>query len=118
MHSVLKGVKCAHCEKLTMSKLCSKALWDQHLRPKAWASLLTKSSWLKNLNVEVLRKRVYVKMPPVEETLESYLSQGNSSSLKAPILLSKPLGTTSPLNSRAYAQAGQAGGSLHTMAML
>ncbi len=57
-------------------------------------------------------------MPPVEETLASYLSMGNTASLKAPSLPFKPLQDTSRLNGRAYAAAGQAVASLHTMAVL
>lgn len=57
-------------------------------------------------------------MPPVEETLASYLSQGESSCLKALAIPSKLLQTTSCLNDRAYPAAGQAGGALHTMAVL
>ncbi len=49
-------------------------------------------------------------MPPVEETLASYLSVGETSSLQAPSLPSKPL--------QKYAAAGQAVTSLHTMAVL
>ncbi len=40
------------------------------------------------------------------------------SSLKAPSLPSKPLQETSSLNGKAYAAAGQAVASLHTMAVL
>lgn len=47
-----------------------------------------------------------------------YLSVGKASTLKALILQSKQLRTTSYLNSRAYAAAGQAGGALHTMSVL
>lgn len=43
---------------------------------------------------------------------------GEVSSLKAPIMPSKPLRTTSHLKGRAYAAAGQAGGALHTMVVL
>ncbi len=57
-------------------------------------------------------------MPPVGQTFASYLSQGESSSLKAPALPSAALTTTSRLNGRAYVAAGQAGGALHTMAVL
>ncbi|KAI2654735.1 Lamina-associated polypeptide 2, isoform alpha [Labeo rohita] len=57
-------------------------------------------------------------MPPVEETLASYLSMGKTSSLKTPSLPSVPLQVTSRLNGRAYAAAGQAVGALHTMAVL
>ncbi len=58
------------------------------------------------------------RMPPVEETLASYLSVGETSSLKDPSLPSKPLQETSRLNGKAYAAAGQAFASLHTMAVL
>ncbi len=46
----------------------------------------------------------------MEETLASYLSVGETSSLKAPSLPPKPL--------QKYAAAGQAVASLHTMAVL
>ncbi len=46
----------------------------------------------------------------MEETLASYLSVGETSSLKAPSLPSKPL--------QKYAAAGQAVASLHTMVVL
>ncbi len=52
----------------------------------------------------------YDGMPPVEETLASYLSVGKTSSLKALSLPSKPL--------QKCAAAGQAFASLHTMAVL
>ncbi len=42
-------------------------------------------------NVEGMRENGYERMPPVEETLASYLSVGETSSLKAPSLPSKPL---------------------------
>ncbi len=57
-------------------------------------------------------------MPPVEETLASYLSMGKTASLKVPSLPSKPLQDTSRLNGKAYAAAGQAVASLHIMAVL
>ncbi len=60
----------------------------------------------------------YERMPPIEETLASYLSMGETSSLKVPFLPSKPLRDTSCLNGKAYAAAGQAVASLHTMAVL
>ncbi len=69
-------------------------------------------------NVEGMRENGYEKMPPVEETLASYLSVGETSSLKAPSLPSKPLQETSRLNGKAYAAAGQAVASLHMMAVL
>ncbi|KAI2647600.1 Serine/threonine-protein kinase MEC1 [Labeo rohita] len=65
-----------------------------------------------------MREYGYEKMPPVEETLASYLSTGETSSLKTPSLPSIPLQVTSRLNGKAYAAAGQAVGALHTMAVL
>ncbi len=53
-------------------------------------------------------------MPPVEETLASYLSAGG----KALALPSKPLRETSCLIGWPYAEAGQAGAALHTMSVL
>lgn len=70
------------------------------------------------LNVEGLHECGYVRMPPVEKTLAGYLSQRESSSLKVPVLPSKPLQTSLCLNGRAYVAAGQANGAFHTMAML
>ncbi|KAI2646766.1 Lamina-associated polypeptide 2, isoform alpha [Labeo rohita] len=69
-------------------------------------------------NIEGMRENGYERMPPIEETLASYLSLGVASSLKAPSLPSKPLQRTSCLNGRAYAAAGQAVASLHTMGVL
>ncbi len=57
-------------------------------------------------------------MHPIEETLASYLSMGEISSLKVPSLPSKPLQDTSCLNGKSNAAAGQAVASLHTMAVL
>ncbi len=57
-----------------------------------------------------MREIGYEGMPPVEETLASYLSVGETSSLKAPSLPSKPL--------QNYAAAGQAVASLHMMVVL
>ncbi len=65
-----------------------------------------------------MRENGYEGMPPVEETLATDLSVGETSSLKAPSLPSKSLQETSRLNGRAYAAAGQAVASLHTMAVL
>ncbi|KAL0188890.1 hypothetical protein M9458_015989, partial [Cirrhinus mrigala] len=59
-------------------------------------------------------------MPPIEETLACYLSSGETSSLKAPSLPSKPqvCQDTSHFNGGAYAAAGQAVASLHIVAVL
>ncbi len=57
-------------------------------------------------------------MPPVEETLASYVSVGGPSSLKAPSLPSKPLQETSLFSYRAYAAADQAVALLHSMVVL
>ncbi|KAL0160129.1 hypothetical protein M9458_043854, partial [Cirrhinus mrigala] len=69
-------------------------------------------------NIEGMRENGYERMPPIEEMLASYLSLGEASSLKAPSLPTEPLQRTSSLNGRAYAAAGQAVASLHTMALL
>ncbi len=70
------------------------------------------------VNIEGVAEHGYVRMPPFEQTFASYLSQGESSSLKAPALPSVALKTASHLKSRVYMAAGQAGGALHTMAVL
>ncbi|KAI2651123.1 Transposon Ty3-G Gag-Pol polyprotein [Labeo rohita] len=57
-------------------------------------------------------------MPRVEQTLASYLSPESASSLKAPVLPSKPLRVTSALVGKGYTAAGQAGACLHTMSVL
>ncbi len=69
-------------------------------------------------NIARMRESGYERMPPVEETLASYLSMGGTASLKVPSLPFKPLQDTSRLNGRAYAAAGQAVASRHTMAVL
>ncbi len=69
-------------------------------------------------DIEGMREHVYASMPPIEETLASYLSRGVASTLKAPALPSKALKDTSRLNGRAYVAAGQAGAALHTMSVL
>ncbi len=69
-------------------------------------------------NITGMRENGYERMPPVEETLASYLSMGETASLKVPSLPSMPLQATSRLNGRVYAAAGQAVASLHTMAVL
>ncbi len=60
----------------------------------------------------------YRAMPRVEQTLTSYLSPGTASSLKALVLPSKPLRTTSALVGKGYTVAGQVGTCLHTMSVL
>ncbi len=69
-------------------------------------------------NVVGLNERGYGKIPRVEDTLAGYLSPGGVSSLKAPVLPTKPLWTSSALVGKAYTAAGQAGACLHTMAVL
>ncbi len=66
-------------------------------------------------NIEGMRESGYERMPPVEETLASYLSMGETSSQRNPSLPSEPLQDTSRVNGKAYAAAGQAVASLHTM---
>ncbi len=69
-------------------------------------------------NIIGMHESSYERMPPIEEMLASYLSMGETSSLKVPSLPFKPLQDTSRLNGKAYAAAGQAVASLHTMAVL
>ncbi len=57
-------------------------------------------------------------MPRVEQTLAGYLPPAAALSLKAPVLPSKPLRTTSALVGKGYTAAGQAGACLHTMSVL
>ncbi|KAG1925197.1 hypothetical protein F2P79_025690, partial [Pimephales promelas] len=57
-------------------------------------------------------------MPRAEETLASYLSPKSSSSLKAPMLPTRPLKSTPSLVGKAYSAAGQAASCLHTMTIL
>ncbi|KAL0164598.1 hypothetical protein M9458_040351, partial [Cirrhinus mrigala] len=65
-----------------------------------------------------LHERGYRAMPRVEQTLASYLSPESASSLKAPVLPSKPLRVTSALVGKGYTAAGQAGACLHTISVL
>ncbi len=69
-------------------------------------------------NVAGLSECGYRAMPRVEQTLASYLAPGAASSLKAPVLPTKPLRGSSVLLGKGYAAAGQAGACLHTMAVL
>ncbi len=64
------------------------------------------------------KARGYMLMPQAEETLAGYLSPGTSSSLKKPMLPTKPCRVTSSLAGKDFQVAGQAGASLHTMAVL
>lgn len=57
-------------------------------------------------------------MPRVEQPLATYLAPESTSSLKTPVLHTKPCRVTSTLVGRAYMAAGRAGDSLHTMAVL
>ncbi|KAL0150361.1 hypothetical protein M9458_054363 [Cirrhinus mrigala] len=63
-------------------------------------------------NIEGMRENGYDRMPPIEETLASYFSFGETSWL--PPCHQSPFS----LNGRAYTTAGQAVASLHTMAVL
>ncbi len=61
----------------------------------------------------------YTAMPVVEDTLASHLSPSLAPSWKSrPLLPSKPCRTTSALIRKSYIAAGQAGMTLHTMAIL
>ncbi|XP_016344212.1 uncharacterized protein LOC107690393 [Sinocyclocheilus anshuiensis] len=57
-------------------------------------------------------------MPQMEESLAGYLAAPQASSWRAPTLPSKPCQFTSRLVGKAYAAAGQAGGTLHTISVL
>ncbi len=50
--------------------------------------------------------------------VSGYLSPGAASSLKTPVLPTKPLRVSSALVGKGYTAAGQAGACLHTMAVL
>ncbi len=54
----------------------------------------------------------------MEETLASYLSPDSSSSIKSPVLPTKPVGITSALVGKAYSAAGQAAACLYMMSLL
>ncbi len=69
-------------------------------------------------NVAGLSECGYRTMPRVEQTLAGYLAPDAASSLKAPVLPTKPLRGSSALLGKGYAAAGQAGACLHTMAVL
>ncbi len=85
---------------------------------KTFSSRIHRFQHTSYANIARMRESGYERMPPVEETLASYLSMGNTASLKVPSLPFKPLQDTSRLNGRAYAAVGQAVASLHTMAVL
>ncbi len=69
-------------------------------------------------NVKGLEDSGYTKMPRMEESLAGYLAAPLASSWRAPTLPSKPCQFTSRLVGKAYAVAGQAGGTLHTISVL
>ncbi len=69
-------------------------------------------------NVAELSECGYRAMPRVEQTLAGYLSPGAASSLKAPVLPTKPLRVSSALEGKGYTAAGQAGACLHMMSVL
>ncbi len=69
-------------------------------------------------NVAGLSECDYRAMPQVAQMIAGYLSPGAASSLKAPVLPSKPLRVTSALVGKGYTAAGQAGACLHTMSVL
>ncbi len=54
----------------------------------------------------------------MEEALVSYLSPESSSSVRSPVLPTKPVKTTSALAGKSYSAAGQAAACLHTMSLL
>lgn len=85
---------------------------------KPYSARLSNPPVLDFSNVLGAAERGYGTMPRVEEALASYLSPEAASSLKAPVLPSKPCRDTSSLVGRAYMVAGRAGSCLHTMAVL
>lgn len=60
-----------------------------------------------------LKDNGYGMMPRVEQSLASCLSLEAASSLKVPVLPTKPLRSTSALVGKAYTAVGQAGACLH-----
>ncbi|CAM4710214.1 unnamed protein product [Leuciscus chuanchicus] len=93
------------------NELCKS--WD-----KPFSARLSNPPVLDFANVVGAAESGYGRLPRVEEALASYLSPEAASSLKAPVLPTKPCRDTSALVGRAYMAAGRAGGCLHTMAVL
>ncbi len=60
-------------------------------KKKPFSSRIHKFQHTSHADIKGMRENGYEGMPPVEETLASYLSVGETSSLKAPSLPSKPL---------------------------
>ncbi len=60
----------------------------------------------------------YGNIPRFEDTLAAYLSPGGASSLEAPVLPTKSFLNSLTLVAKVNTTAGQAGGCLHTMAVL
>ncbi len=58
-------------------------------------------------NIVGMHESGYERMPPIEETLASYLSMGEMSYLMVPSLPYKPLQDTLRLNGKAYAAAAR-----------
>ncbi len=54
-----------------------------------------------------MRENGYERMPPIEETLASYLSMGEDTLSEGSLLAIRALQASSRLNGRAYAAAGQ-----------
>ncbi|KAI2655637.1 Flavonol 3-O-glucosyltransferase UGT76E12 [Labeo rohita] len=91
---------------------------NEKLWKKLYSSRIHKFQHANYANIEGMREYGYEKIPPVEETLASYLFVDETSSLKTSSLPSKPLQVTSRLNDKAYAAAGQLVDVLHTMPVL
>lgn len=89
---------------------------------KSWSrphsSRLSNPTVLDYSNIMGAGENGYGRMPRVEEALASYLSPDAASSLKTPVLPTKPCRDTSVMVGRAYMAAGRAGACLHTMALL
>ncbi len=85
--------------------------WEKPVSYRVYSTQTSHYSSIINKN-----EHGYGEMPKVEETLASYLSPDSSSSIKSPVLPTKPVRTTSAQVEKAYSAAGQAAACLHTMA--
>ncbi|XP_016315001.1 uncharacterized protein LOC107667797 [Sinocyclocheilus anshuiensis] len=72
---------------------------------RPFSSRIYRSRHTSYANIESMRESGYGMMPAVEETLASYLSLGEASSLNPPSLPSVPLQATSRTNGKAYGTA-------------
>ncbi len=66
-------------------------MWGLRKSGKSYFSRIHSFQHTSYADIERMRENGYDGMPPVQETIASYLSVGETSSLKAPSLPSKPL---------------------------